>query len=419
MIVMKLLKSVLPILLIALFTICPIYPAQAQTAKIVVDPPTQKVLVCNEFSIDIIIRDIPDSMIGFAFAITWDANLMSLVGRQVHVVDIGTWQYYDDASTMGQYTIIAIDYDSINPIIDDTVVVTLTFHCEGEGSTPIDFSDSFCIKVVIGEEPFQTIIEICSSGGPALLEDFDSGRAIPSQALGGCISQSDELEYDFGDAPDSYHTLSTSTGAQHAIVGCLYLGTSIDGEADGQPNINALGDDTDADGDDEDGVVFPALPYIVGSTGYVRITVGERTNGLISETNPAYLHGWIDWNQDGDWDDYLENVFCGYEVKAAGTYTIFFPVPGNAVPGNTYARFRLDDENLNQITGLAQNGEVEDYLVDPAVSRFPPLTSSVVGGTLIPINELTILVPYFVLIGLFGAISSILAMRIKRKRQSN
>ena len=64
-------------------------------------------------------------------------------------------------------------------------------------------------------------------------------------------------EYDFGDAPTPrIPTLLASNGARHVIDPARYLGTAIDKEDDGQPNASANGDDTDAGGDDEDGVAF-------------------------------------------------------------------------------------------------------------------------------------------------------------------
>src|SRR5207253_2130041 len=63
-----------------------------------------------------------------------------------------------------------------------------------------------------------------------------------------------KVALDFGDAPDSYHTLLASNGARHVATGPI-LGSSRDTEADGQPSPNA-----DAD-PDEDGVTFSTLYY--------------------------------------------------------------------------------------------------------------------------------------------------------------
>ncbi|MDH7486775.1 MAG: SdrD B-like domain-containing protein [Anaerolineae bacterium] len=170
---------------------------------------------------------------------------------------------------------------------------------------------------------------------------------------------------DFGDAPDpTYPTLIASNGARH-IIGNIWMGALIDAEPDGQP----VNQDDVVNLDDEDGVTFLGwkksagvyqMPFIAGRTGAVRIVV---TGGS------GYLHGWIDWNQDGDWNDAGENIFSGV-FKAPGTHTIEFSVPSAAqgtVAGTTWARFRLDSENLNSPVGLSNNGEVEDYPEVPVV----------------------------------------------------
>ncbi len=183
---------------------------------------------------------------------------------------------------------------------------------------------------------------------------------------------------DFGDAPDSndptvpsgynYPTLEVSNGARH-LIGDIGMGAFIDAEPDGQPIDQ---DDVLPPGapDDEDGVVFLgagppggpyALPYTAGQNGAVQITISS-TNGT---GGTGFLHGWFDWNQDGDWNDPHENVFSGYAVPLGpGVFHIDFPVPSDALPappGVTWARFRLDDQNLQAVDGLANNGEVEDY----------------------------------------------------------
>ena len=165
-------------------------------------------------------------------------------------------------------------------------------------------------------------------------------------------------ELDFGDAPDPYYSTNLSNNGPRHVLGSIWLGQLIDAESDGQP-INL----DDVNGvDDEDGVEFLGAgpPYTgtfnAGENGSVNVTI----NGTL--TDMVYLHGWIDWNQDGDWDDPSENV-TNTAFASTGEYTLFFPVPAEALPGTTWARFRLDDENLNSVTGQARNGEVEDYPV--------------------------------------------------------
>lgn len=154
---------------------------------------------------------------------------------------------------------------------------------------------------------------------------------------------------DYGDAPDSYATLLTSNGPRHSVIGTLRLGATIDGEADGQPNATATGD-----GADEDGVTIS--PVVAFGTTKITATV---TGGS------GFLNGWIDWNHDGDFGDPGEQIVVNQAV-VSGTTTLNVAVPAAAAvaaPTTTYARFRLSSVSGLSSTGLALDGEVEDYAV--------------------------------------------------------
>lgn len=163
----------------------------------------------------------------------------------------------------------------------------------------------------------------------------------------------DDSLLDFGDAPDEpYPTLLENDGARHILEGELYLGTFVDEEEDGQPTSDADGDDTSGE-DDESGIAFltPIIPAEVAS-----IDVESSGEGL--------LDAWIDFNDDGDWDDAGEQIFTSESVST-GTTTLEFTVPFFAtITEETYARFRLSSEGGLAPTGLASDGEVEDYVVE-------------------------------------------------------
>lgn len=167
-----------------------------------------------------------------------------------------------------------------------------------------------------------------------------------------------EVAVDMGDAPNSYGTLSVDSGPTH-VIGALFLGNAVDADADGQPTANADGDDTNGVLD-EDGVAM-LNTWQAGGTAELRVT----TSGA------GVLNAWVDWNDDGDWNDAGEQVFVD-RALSTGPSLLSFAVPINAVVGQTtYSRFRLSSQTGLGPTGTATDGEVEDYVVPviAAVSR--------------------------------------------------
>jgi hypothetical protein len=162
----------------------------------------------------------------------------------------------------------------------------------------------------------------------------------------------DVEELDWGDAPDTpYPTLAASSGANHLIGSSLYLGTAIDAEPDGQPAADAKGDDTDAGGDDEDGITFKT-PFFPGTVAQIDVTAFG--SGL--------LNIWIDFNVNGSWLDAGEQVYTDHSLSS-GTTTLAIPVPAGLIATNTCMRVRYSSVQSLQPTGYASDGEVEDYLI--------------------------------------------------------
>ena len=181
-----------------------------------------------------------------------------------------------------------------------------------------------------------------------------NGAAAPSQpspqaAAGAGQAAAPEAELDFGDAPAPFPTLLADDGARHQIVDGVYLGNAIDAESDGQPDATATGDDN-AGTRDEDGVTLPShlLPGWAAS-----ITVVASAQGK--------LDAWIDFNGDGVWQA-SEKVFDSVDL-VSGSNTLTIDMPSDAVPGMSFARFRFSTAGGLLPTGLAPDGEVEDYQV--------------------------------------------------------
>ena len=156
---------------------------------------------------------------------------------------------------------------------------------------------------------------------------------------------------DFGDAPDSYHTLLATNGARHEIVDEVHLGLLIDAEPDGIPTPKADGDDRNNIAD-EDGVVF-----------ITNLSQGSAATVQVNTSVEGKLNAWMDFNDDGDWAEANEQIFEN-EGLAAGLNTLTFKVPSGAVIGSTYSRFRFNIAGGLSFEGPANDGEVEDYLIN-------------------------------------------------------
>lgn len=187
---------------------------------------------------------------------------------------------------------------------------------------------------------------------------------------------------DWGDAPiasqsgfaNDYPTRHASDGAAHFATGPK-LGPARDVEHDGQPTAGADGDDLV--GADEDGVNIPAL--VATETASIAIDLQDP------HPSQNILNAWIDFNRDGDWDDDGEQIFVDVDLGTIpGLVSLQFHVPPVEL-GTTYARFRLSSSTGLLPTGIASDGEVEDYRVDivaPILDDGNPCTFDVyVPGT--------------------------------------
>ncbi|MEM7391198.1 MAG: GEVED domain-containing protein, partial [Verrucomicrobiota bacterium] len=173
---------------------------------------------------------------------------------------------------------------------------------------------------------------------------------------------------DYGDAPDStggngandYDTLLANDGPRHVELGPR-LGTLRDDETDGFNSALADGDDNDGV-DDEDGVTFGTLE--IGQTTSVAVNV-QITNG--------FLDAWIDYGRDGVFgaaDQIADNL-----AVSVGVNQVSFTIDCTNVVGGTFARFRLSSAGDLDPTGIAADGEVEDYQVTLAGDSTAPVVS--------------------------------------------
>lgn len=195
---------------------------------------------------------------------------------------------------------------------------------------------------------------------------------------------------DYGDAPDTgagtsagnYATLLADDGPRHYLFQAsgnindpygspkVYLGNGVTSDLNGLPNSTATGDT-------DDGVTFSQLQ--VGQTA--TITVKSTANG-------AKLNYFFDFNGDGDFNDAGE-AFAATLTSAPQSLSV--DVPLIASSGPIGARFRISTSGNLGPTGAADDGEVEDYLVnvfDPNAGNYPPSDITLTPGS-IPENQPT------------------------------
>ncbi|MEM7115113.1 MAG: GEVED domain-containing protein [Chloroflexota bacterium] len=202
------------------------------------------------------------------------------------------------------------------------------------------------------------------------------------------------ISFDWGDLPDAsvgsvdYPTNSTDAGgegvgASHRLTNTTYLGSCVDAETDGIPDLDAGtadgGDDDDSGGttfgscsgnDDEDGVTYDATTTTNGGLAICsQFTVNVADSGAGSG---GVLNAWIDWNADGTFDDTIggvsEQIATNQSIGDGATANITINVPcTNSIVGNdAFMRFRYTTstgEGGQNPTGAATSGEVEDYVL--------------------------------------------------------
>jgi hypothetical protein len=166
------------------------------------------------------------------------------------------------------------------------------------------------------------------------------------------------LNYDFGDLPQTYSTKigDTPDPAYHVVPGTLdlYLGGTVDAEANGQPTADATGD-----GADEDGITVGSYWQDGTGTGSISYTVGAGSGWLVA---------WVDFDQSGDFTGTGEMVIS-QAVSVGGPTEVTFDIPASTInigaATTLNARFRLFPSEPaipeTAYSGEASDGEVEDY----------------------------------------------------------
>ncbi len=254
--------------------------------------------------------------------------------------------------------------DPGGPVFPGVVTATVFGDTDGDGSLGdgetgiagiivyVDINDNCAIG--IGEPA-----GVSGPDGQVTIEDIPVGtysvRTVPRAGFQDPACNGVEVSFDqLGNASLSpllalANSSSIATDGSNFIAGANHVireGFSLG------PTVLA---DPDGDAVDEDGINF-ATGLHPGATETLNVTARQLA------VSPGYLQGWIDFNQDGDFDDAGEQIIRNARVPN-GASSLTFTVPSTARMGTTNALFRLGLGRDLGPTGLSNGGEAEDYVV--------------------------------------------------------
>ena len=259
---------------------------------------------------------------------------------------------------LGQY----IGDNATTPTIDWTKFTNPDQKTGGLGSQVFgpNTSKDHTVPIVMTREASEVGIYIASSGQQAAMIGF--------------------MVVDTGDAPESYgnavHTISgynAATGAQNPQP---YLGRKP-ADIDTTSGNDWTHDDSTDHADEGIDQLLPA--DLVGKTHDLfqadRLRDGDyslRFHASANGNEKAYVRAWIDFNNNGKFDENEASEFT--EVTSEGDYTVTFrnhaPMNDDSVKKlGMRVRIALNQGDIEKPTGTAFSGEVEDLQVN---LTYPP-----------------------------------------------
>ncbi|MEP3479784.1 MAG: cadherin domain-containing protein [Fuerstiella sp.] len=101
----------------------------------------------------------------------------------------------------------------------------------------------------------------------------------------------------------------------------------------------------------------------------------------IVEDNDNYVTAWVDWNQDGDFDDAGEEYLVATATMSSGPHTVNIATPETAVLGTTILRVGTSFGQAPSADGGSQYQEFEDYTVIVGATITVDTTADTIDGT--------------------------------------
>ena len=177
---------------------------------------------------------------------------------------------------------------------------------------------------------------------------------------------------DEGDAPSTYgeatHTMNTRDGLTGDEVKQPYLGSERP-DADTDNTKNWYGDDDTDTADEGINQLLPdslkgsegnIIKANISEAGYYTLNIQAHTGGA----ERAYVRSWLDFNSNGVFDD--EEASDIAEITEDGDVTLHFRNKtsrdaGSLLQAGTRVRISTSRDEVENPTGLAFSGEVEDF----------------------------------------------------------
>ena len=177
---------------------------------------------------------------------------------------------------------------------------------------------------------------------------------------------------DEGDAPTTYgeatHTMNTRDGLTGAVVKQPYLGSERP-DADTNTPKNWHGDDDTDTADEGINQLLPdslkgsegnIIKANISEAGYYTLNVQAHTGGA----ERAFVRSWLDFNGNGKFDE--EEASDIAEITEDGDVTLHFRSKtskdtGSLLQAGTRVRIATSRDEIENPTGLAFSGEVEDF----------------------------------------------------------
>lgn len=362
--------------------------AEASTSVTVNPAPTHSItlpdtLICDASATSLVISASVSPAGNYAY--NWSPSTYlsssSVLNPTFFIPAAGTHEYVLEVidQTMGcsvfDTTMINVSYNEVTaPVLagnqtfcggGDAVAFTITTPASSNGTITYQWqsSTSDCTS---GFTDLGAASDILTPYDPSFLSTTTHYRVIASTDGGLCADTSNCITVtvnacDWGDLPDTsattntldYQTTAANNGPVHVIIPGLTLGSTIDGEIDGQPSNDALGDDTDEDGL----LIFESLDLYPGITFRLPFSYVNTTG------NTAHVEAWIDWNADGEFDS--GEMVADWD-DSSSSFPIFLEVTiPETVATSSLLGLRIRISNQDNMTpyGLINSGEIEDYLI--------------------------------------------------------